>query len=149
MRFWLLALALAGCTAPPPVAIPDASAGADLAMGCPPGPATGDLPCDVGAVLQAKCQPCHTIPRMNGAPFPLRSYEDTQQPLGTTGLLRWQRMAQVIEPNNFPHMPPIGYPQLSDADFATLRGWFAACAQPVPEGTGCDVGEVVPDGGTD
>ncbi len=60
-------------------------------------------------------------------------------PFGMTGLRRWQRMAKVIEPDNFPHMPPNGQPQLTDADFQTLRSWFSACVPPNLEGAGCDV----------
>jgi hypothetical protein len=111
---------------------------------CRPGPDAGDLPCDVSAVFQARCQHCHTIPKPpppDNAPFPLRAYEDLVAPFGTTGLLRWQRVSQVIEPGNFPHMPPPTQPQLTDSDFATLHAWFMACAPPLREGTGCDIGE--------
>jgi hypothetical protein len=98
-------------------------------------------------VFQVRCQHCHTTPKLpppNNAPFTLRTYEDLSAPFGITSMRRWQRVAQVIEPNNFPHMPPSTQPQLVPSDFATLRAWFAACAPPVPEGTGCDVTE---DGG--
>jgi hypothetical protein len=91
-----------------------------------------------------RCQHCHTTPMLpppNKAPFNLRTYEDLAAPFGITNLRRWQRVSQVIEPNNYPHMPPPSQPQLTDADFATLHKWFAACAPPVPEGTGCDVSE--------
>jgi hypothetical protein len=81
------------------------------------------------------------LPPPNNAPFNLRTYEDLTSRFGITDLLRWQRVAQVIEPGNYPHMPPAGQPQLTASDFSTLRGWFAACAPPVPEGTGCDVSE--------
>jgi hypothetical protein len=114
------------------------------ALSCPPPPATGDLPCDVSAVFQMRCQHCHTTPKLpppNNAPFNLRTYEDLTAPFGITDLRRWQRVSQVIEPGNFPHMPPPGQPQLTDSDFTTLHKWFAQCAPAVPEGTGCDVGE--------
>ncbi len=133
----LLALAaapLSGCSGPSGPAD-----GPDAGPACPPGPTVGDLPCDVAAVLMARCQTCHRQPPLNHAPWPLLTYEDTQQPFGMTGLRRWQRMAAVIEPDNFPHMPPAGQPQLTDTDFQVLRGWFTACAPPQPEGTGCDV----------
>lgn len=113
---------------------------------CSPGPTLGDLPCDVGTVLHDKCQPCHQSPPLSGAKFPLLTYEDTQQPFGTTGKLRWQRMAEVIEPGSVPHMPYRSSkypntPQLTDSELQTLRDWFKACAPPVPEKQGCDVGE--------
>jgi hypothetical protein len=101
-------------------------------------PKSGDLPCDVAAVLRAKCQPCHQQPPQHHAPFPELTYEDLQTPFGMTGLVRWQRMAEVIEPGNAPHMPPRDQPQLSASDFATLRGWNGACAPPVAQGAGSD-----------
>lgn len=141
----LLALAavLGACSGATPAdgGAPDAAP--DLEP-CPPMPASGDIPCDVGAVLAARCQICHTLPRMNGAPFPLLTYEQLHAQFGTTSLLKWQRMAQVIEPDNLPHMPPAGRTQLDDTEIGVLRGWFAQCAPPVAEGTGCDVDE---DGG--
>ena len=102
-------------------------------------PATGDLPCDVAAVLEI-CQNCHTMPPVRGAPFPFLTYEDTQEIyFGPT--LRWQRMSQVIEPNDPLHMPPrsaTDVPQPTDAQLDTLRAWFRACTPPEAEGMGCD-----------
>jgi hypothetical protein len=108
---------------------------------CRAGPATGDFPCDVGAVIQARCQSCHRDPPQNGAHFPLLRYEDTRAPFGPD-TLRFQRMAQVIEPGFLPHMPPANAPQLSAAEFQTLRDWLQGCALPVSEGRGCDRGEL-------
>jgi len=111
---------------------------------CPPPPDAGDLPCDVSAVFQTHCQKCHTSPKPappDNGPFPLRTYENLTAPFGTTSLLIWQRVAQVIEPNNFPHMPPPTEPQLTPSDFDTLHAWFDACAPAVAEGSGCDIGE--------
>ncbi len=54
--------------------------------------------------------------------------------------------SQVIEPNNFPHMPPAKHPQLVDSDFATLRSWFAMCAPPMPDDASCPMPD---DAGTD
>lgn len=106
--------------------------------GCADGPPSGDLPCDVAMVLQARCQTCHQTPTLGGAHFPLLTYEDTRQPLG--GGLRWRRMAEVIEPDAVPHMPYKTAPQLTDGELSTLRAWFTACAPPKPEGQGCDDG---------
>jgi hypothetical protein len=128
---------------------------------CPPTPATGDFPCDVGGVIAAKCQPCHQMPIKHGAHFPLLTYEDTQQVFvpstdGGPPFLRWMRMYQVIQPGFIPHMPSNVYPacdaglcQLDDAELKTLDAWFQACVSPKPEGTGCDVGEVASDAGAD
>ena len=107
-----------------------------------PGPVTGDLPCEIAAVL-AICQSCHRNPPIRGAPFSFMSYEDTQA-VYFGSERRWQRMAKVIEPTAPLHMPPrteTDIPQLTDAQLNTLRAWFVACAPPLAEGAGCDKGE--------
>jgi uncharacterized membrane protein len=119
--------------------VPDAAADAAVAS-CSAGPASGDFPCDVGAVIKARCQPCHQRPPVNGAHFPLLSYEDTRQPFGP-GTLRFQRMQQVIEPDFLPHMPPHGAQQPTVQELETLRAWFRSCAPPAAEGLGCDTQE--------
>jgi hypothetical protein len=110
----------------------------DFASTCNNFPTSGDLPCDVSTVLAGNCQHCHSDPPQHGAPFPEVTYQDLEQPFGSNGLHRWQRMAQVIVPGATPiHMPPAGQPQLSDAELNTLLDWFAQCAPPQPAGTGC------------
>jgi hypothetical protein len=107
-----------------------------------PGPSQGDLPCAVAQVLEI-CQNCHQNPPVRGAPFPFLTYEDTQK-VYFGAMLRWQRMAQVIEASDPVHMPPrsaTDIPQLTDDQLQTLRDWFAACTPPLPEGQGCDKGE--------
>ena len=132
----LLAWAVRGCVDQPLARI-DTDAGAP----CPPsaGSVQGDIPCDVAAVLGARCQVCHTVPKKHNAPFPELTYEQLNAPFGITALVRWQRMAEVIEPGAQPHMPPQCFAQLSPQQLATLRAWFQSCAPPVPQGTGCDL----------
>ncbi len=131
-----LALIL-GCTSSP-APVPDATV---TDAGCPPGPSSGAFPCDVAAVLAARCQTCHQDPPLNRAPWSLMTYADTRRPFGTAGLLRWQRMAQVIEPDAIPHMPPRSAPQPSATQLATLRDWLAGCAPAAPAGTVCDTSD--------
>lgn len=150
LRWIGTALVATGCffSEPADDRVPDATADATFdaadaaveAAVCAPPPDAGDLPCDVSAVFQNRCQTCHTSPPQNGAPFPLLTYEDLTSTY-SADLLRWQRVAQVIEPSSGLHMPPFTQPQLTQSDFDTLHAWFAACALAVPEGTGCDVGE--------
>ncbi|MEZ4220737.1 MAG: hypothetical protein R3B13_07380 [Polyangiaceae bacterium] len=46
---------------------------------CPPSTAAKPtFPCEVQAVLEAKCHRCHQKPPLNGSPFPLLTWEDTQ-----------------------------------------------------------------------
>jgi hypothetical protein len=118
----------------------DAGLDASAAAKCSAGPASGDFPCEVGAVIKSRCQPCHQRPPLNGAHFALLSYEDTRQPFGA-GKLRFERMQQVIEPDFLPHMPPHGAAQPSLAELAILRAWLQSCALPAPEGAGCDTQE--------
>jgi hypothetical protein len=103
--------------------------------GCGPGPAQGDYPCDVFAVIDAQCLPCHQSPPRLGAPFPLLTYEDTQQPFFGGPKLVYQQMHDQIQPGAMPRMPFGG--ALSTADFATLDGWLSQCAPPVAAGMGC------------
>ena len=102
---------------------------------CPPGPATGDIPCDVFEVIHRECHHCHTDPPLDGVPFPLLTYEDMQKPYGDMSK-RYQRMNQVIRPNGFPPMPPDD--PLDAKDLAVLTGWLDACAKPTGEGEGCE-----------
>jgi hypothetical protein len=122
------------------------SAAPDVAVfaACPASPTVGDFPLDVAAVVHDKCQKCHKRPLPNHIPFPLFSYEDTLVPDPIPpyqGLPVWQVMHFVIQPNGVPHMPLGSAPQLTAAEFQTLDTWLSACATPVAEGTGGDVGE--------
>jgi len=117
-----------GCLAGP------CTGGAGAAAACPIDPQTGDFPCEVFAVVHQRCNPCHQDPPQNGAPFPLLTYEDTQQAY-TPGKLRFQQMYDQIQPAAAPRMPLGG--SLTDAELATLAGWLAACAPPEPQGAGC------------
>lgn len=127
---------LASCsTAVPAASMPDAAAPCDPAQT----PTTGDLPDTVNAVLKDKCQACHSGPPQNHAPFAIVSFEDTQKQFGITSRLKWQRMAEVIEPGGLPHMPYGNAPQLTPDQLTTLQNWFASCAPPIAEGTGHDL----------
>jgi len=106
-----------------------------------PGPVTGDLPCEIAAVL-AICQSCHRNPPIRGAPFSFMSYEDTQA-VYFGSERRWQRMAKVIEPTAPLHMPPrteTDIPQLTDAQLNTFistkvsRLWRRPVSGTSPEG---------------
>ena len=107
-----------------------------MAIMCDAGPATGDIPCEVFDVIHRNCNPCHQDPPLMFAPFPILTYEDTQMPFGMNGLVRYQRMNQVIRPTGVPHMPQGG--KLTDADYKILTGWLDMCAPPTAEGMGCE-----------
>jgi hypothetical protein len=113
---------------------------------CSQTPQTGDFPCDVFAVIHARCNPCHQQPPQNGAPFPLLTYADTQQVYTPSVGLVFQQMFISIGPNGAPRMP-FGGPYLDATEYATLHDWLGQCAPPVPTGTGCGCPGTGCDGG--
>lgn len=96
-------------------------------------PSTGELPCEVFEVLQAKCHCCHQDPTLNSASFPLLTYADTHEPYGSAGLQRWQRMLQVIQDDSALKMPFQTAADLTSAEKAVLDEWLEACAPPATE----------------
>src|SRR5688572_10943538 len=95
--------------------------------------------CQAEIVLRTVCQRCHTDPPLNGAPFSLVTYEDTQEPFGT-GRQRWQRMKEAVESGFMPLQgldldPPIE--PLTCEERSTLLGWLGQCAPP-EGGTDCE-----------
>jgi hypothetical protein len=117
----------------PPV-LQDASAGAIAAAfvhcGSSPPPATGSIPADVAAILTSRCQTCHQMPPVNGAPFPLLTYNDVHQLFAGT-IPIYQEMYILTQPDGQePHMPYGSAPQLTGDQLATLGNWLLACAPP-------------------
>ncbi len=96
------------------------------------------FPCEVEAVIQAKCQRCHDQPPKNGAPFPLLTWEDTRGPYGTK--LVYQAMLPAIETDFMPLTqlkldPPVE--PLTPEEKTLLLDWLAAGA-PAEFGVACD-----------
>jgi hypothetical protein len=109
-----------------------------------PDAATGAyFPCDVEAVLKAKCHTCHTNPPRNVtlvaplagevvmAPFSLMEYAHTQRDYGG-GLKIYQVMKNAIEAN---FMPLSGSPTgpLTPEQKTTMLTWLTAGAPPAPQ----------------
>jgi cysteine-rich repeat protein len=98
-----------------------------------PPPEGTDLPCDVQAVLQAKCQSCHGQPLMGG-PMPLMTLADLRadSPGANAGTPVWQRVKVRIgdDPGPIGPMPPTWAPTgaLSAEEKATLNSWLEAGA---------------------
>jgi hypothetical protein len=95
--------------------------------------------CQAEIVLRTVCQRCHQNPPLHDAPFPLVTYEDTQQPFAG-GKLRWERMKEVVQTDFMPLRgggldPPVDY--LTCEEKSTLMGWLEQCAPPAG-GTECD-----------
>jgi hypothetical protein len=126
----------ADAAAPRDMALPDAPPPApdrppaDLA---PPGDGgTADagqyIPCDVEAVLKAKCHVCHTDPPQMDAPRPLLTYQN----IAPVRML----MEMYVKIDFMPYIPP-GATQapngpLSAAQKATLLDWLAMGGLPSP-----------------
>ncbi len=86
---------------------------------------TGELPCDVFTILDARCHKCHQDPPVNGAPFSLLTWQSFQEVYG--GKQIWERADVAIEPGAIPQMPFLEEP-LPEEQRAVLHAWFATCA---------------------
>lgn len=94
------------------------------------------IPCDVQAVLQAKCLRCHGDPLQNGAPFPLITLEQVHMPASSSANAAriYERMALAVESGFMPLMDPSIMPPvepLTEAEKTTLLGWLEDGAQGV------------------
>ena len=81
------------------------------------GGSSGTLPCAVRAVLQTRCQLCHSSPPKAGAPFPLLTWVHVN---GVAGAIQ-----TVLEQGL---MPPSGAPPATQAEVATLLAYVEAGA---------------------
>lgn len=121
-------------------------AGAGGAPVCHPPPgtpddvgATGLYPCDVLGVLQVKCHGCHQSPPLNGAPFPLLTYDDSHVEY-SAGKAIWRQMCCAIDKScgDCVVKMPFGMaPQLTGAELQTLLAWCDAGAPSAAPGTVC------------
>lgn len=86
--------------------------------------------CDVAPILEARCQRCHTDPPKNGAPFPLLSYDDTQDDE------RYEQVGNAVSRDFMPPLwlevdPPVE--ALSCGEKETLLAWIEQDAPAPPE----------------
>jgi uncharacterized membrane protein len=108
-------------------------------------PAAGQFfPCDVEAVLRAKCHTCHTMPPRNGAPMSLLTWAATQNlASGSATQKIWERARDYVANNYMPYMgSPTG--PLTPAEKATLLGWLTAGAPPAAQACPSDAGADAP-----
>jgi uncharacterized membrane protein len=97
--------------------------------------------CDALEVLRAKCHRCHQDPPLNGAPFALLSYADTQAERAT-GALVYEDMLDAVESGIMPPTassfePPVE--PLTCRERATLLSWLRADApRPAGNDPSCD-----------
>lgn len=92
-----------------------------------PGPGTvvsGDLPCEIAALLTESCITCHGVPPVAGVPMSLASHADLvapskSDPSKTAAEVSLARMLNAEDP-----MPPSG--QLPPDRIAAFQAWVAA-----------------------
>jgi hypothetical protein len=115
----------------PPI---DASSDAMPAPGAESGVSDSVRWCQAYKVLQDSCQRCHTAPPVNGAPFPLMTYEDTQAPYGTSDFKIWEKMRDAVAvdfmPATFIELDPPVEP-LTCEQKSTLLAWLEQGAEPL------------------
>lgn len=97
--------------------------------------ASGDVPCEVAAILSAHCGECHAAPPAFGAPMSLVEIEDflvpsVTDPARAVAELTLERVDDTERP-----MPPDN--SLSDEDKAVLTDWIDA-GMPPNEGAACE-----------
>ena len=86
------------------------------------------LPCGVSKVLVNNCQTCHAATPIGGAPMPLVTFADLQQPAKSQPTQKVYEVVQKrIHDTTLP-MPPTTQPALSSSDMATLDSWLQAGA---------------------
>ncbi|HEX4338167.1 MAG TPA: hypothetical protein VH062_19800 [Polyangiaceae bacterium] len=108
-------------------------AGGAPAGGAPVTPGNTPFPCNVGAVLQAKCWSCHGSPTNYGAPMSMLN-DEAVHAMTKDGVEQvYQRMSERIHSTSSP-MPMKGFPALTTDELGTLDSWIA---QGAPGGTGC------------
>ncbi len=102
------------------------------------------LPCDVDAVLKARCQTCHASPPKFGASAPLVTWDDLQKPGpgANAGKKVYELVASRIHDDAGP-MPPSPQPRLAGAELATVDSWIKAGA---PASTATCMNAAAPDG---
>ena len=66
--------------------------------------------CDIVPILAAKCERCHGNPPDHGAPFPLVTYADTQEPSPLPSDPERKRSADMLSAVESNYMPFMGLP---------------------------------------
>jgi hypothetical protein len=91
------------------------------------GGTTNGLPCDVSAILVAKCQTCHGNPLMSG-PMPLITWNDLQATSPAYAGVKISERVKARIHNSAAPMPPAARPPLTAQELATLDAYLDAGA---------------------
>ena len=113
---------------------PGGSAGSGGSGAAPGGgaSATGDMPCDVGAIVRNRCAGCHQTPPLFGAPMALLNVDHFQQPAKNAQKV-WEVARTRVDVGT---MPPSTAPQLSAGEKSALLAWLGQGA-PAVTGSNC------------
>jgi len=114
------------CTPPADAGPPPVNDGGVVDAGPSDAGVSGDLPCNVAAVLTGSCTTCHGNPPTGGAPMALTSLAQLQaaspsNPAITNGQACVQRMASATNP-----MPPLPAPPVSAASQSAFSAWVSS-----------------------
>lgn len=93
----------------------------------------GDIPCDVFAILEAKCHLCHNANHDGGAPIDLFTCNRFQEADCGAGDPR-RLLATTYVKSNF---MPLGPTDLTDDEKEVVLGWLEQGAPCAPKGEGC------------
>jgi len=96
---------------------------------------TGDLPCDVHAVLAAHCTSCHGDPPTSNAPYSLVTYSDLVRTVNGAEVA--QRALARMQSATVPMPPPPATP-VTASELATFSAWVTA-ATPSGDPNACTV----------
>jgi hypothetical protein len=94
----------------------------------------GDIPCDVFAILEAKCHICHNANHDNGAPIDLLACHRFQENGCPPSKDPRHILAATYVDSNF---MPLGATDLTDDEKATVLGWLQMGAPCTAKGEGC------------
>ncbi len=103
------------------------------------GDGEGELPCAIEAIVESRCRHCHSDPPVNGAPFPLVTYADTQALYDSVLLGESQaRFALIHYAVTVDYMPLDVAPLTPDEERQALLAWACACAPKRAPGEVCE-----------
>jgi uncharacterized membrane protein len=92
----------------------------------------GGIPCDIQALLQSRCQGCHSNPPMNGAPMSLVSYANLTAASVADPAMSFAQRALARMQNTVAPMPPAPNARATAAEIASMSAWVATA---YPKGT--------------
>lgn len=100
------------------------SGGSSITSGS--GGAGEGLPCDVAAVLTAKCVNCHSSPPVGGAPTALLTYTDLTAPSKSDPTKSMAEVSLARMQSSTSPMPPKPGTPASAAEIASFQAWVVA-----------------------